>query len=166
MLAKLAAHLAGDALSIAGLQELALPLVLPCATGMALTLVMLAAAGAPAAVRAGPAAEKSRAPAAEAAAAQALEQQQQTSSAAGPCSVNSSSSSPPVLPRFVVWSRIDQKTCLKAITAANLVPVVIELLQQGDELVTDVAGIQAAVERLGPANVAAVVTTTSCFAPR
>jgi O-phospho-L-seryl-tRNASec:L-selenocysteinyl-tRNA synthase len=47
-----------------------------------------------------------------------------------------------------------------------LVPVVIGLLQQGDELVTDVAGIHAAVERLGAANVAAVVTTTSCFAPR
>jgi O-phospho-L-seryl-tRNASec:L-selenocysteinyl-tRNA synthase len=81
-------------------------------------------------------------------------------------SSSSSSGSPLPLPRYVVWSRIDQKTCLKAITAANLVPVVIELQQQGDELVTDVAGIQAAVGRLGAANVAAVVTTTSCFAPR
>ncbi|WIA16718.1 hypothetical protein OEZ85_013372 [Tetradesmus obliquus] len=96
MLAKLAAHLAGDALRIAGLADMALPLLLPSATGMALTL----------------------------------------------------------------------KTCLKAITAANLVPIVVELLQQGDHLVTDVAGMQQAVERLGPANVAAVVTTTSCFAPR
>jgi hypothetical protein len=41
MLAKLAAHLAGDALSTAGLADLALTLVLPSATGMALTLVML-----------------------------------------------------------------------------------------------------------------------------
>jgi hypothetical protein len=41
MLAKIAAHLAGDALSIAGLQDMALPLVLSSATGMALTLVML-----------------------------------------------------------------------------------------------------------------------------
>jgi hypothetical protein len=65
-----------------------------------------------------------------------------------------------------VWSRIDQKTCLKSILAANLTPVVVPLLAQGDELVTDVAGIQAAVERVGPGNVAAVVTTTSCFAPR
>ncbi|KAF6259689.1 selenocysteine synthase [Scenedesmus sp. NREL 46B-D3] len=120
MLAKLAAHLAGDALSIAGLSGMALPLVLPSATGMALTLVIS----------------------------------------------STSSVAPPALPRYVVWSRIDQKTCLKAITAANLVPVVIELQRRADELVTDVAGIRAAVERLGPANVAAVVTTTSCFAPR
>jgi hypothetical protein len=38
MLAKLAAHLAGDALSIAGMQDMALTLVLPSATSMALTL--------------------------------------------------------------------------------------------------------------------------------
>jgi hypothetical protein len=68
--------------------------------------------------------------------------------------------------RYVIWSRIDQKTCLKAITAANLVPVVIKLLRRGDELVTDVGAITAAVQRLGPGSVAAVVTTTSCFAPR
>ena len=68
--------------------------------------------------------------------------------------------------RYVIWSRIDQKTCLKSISAANLTPVVIELLRQGDELVTDVEAIKAALERIGPGNVAAVVTTTSCFAPR
>jgi O-phospho-L-seryl-tRNASec:L-selenocysteinyl-tRNA synthase len=38
--------------------------------------------------------------------------------------------------------------------------------QQGDELVTDVEGIQRAIEELGSDNVVAVVTTTSCFAPR
>jgi hypothetical protein len=65
-----------------------------------------------------------------------------------------------------VWSRIDQKTCLKSILAANLTPLVVPLLAHGDQVVTDVVGIQAAVEGVGPANVAAVVTTTSCFAPR
>ena len=68
--------------------------------------------------------------------------------------------------RYVVWSRIDQKTCLKAITAANLAPVVIELRRDGDQLVTDLDAIAAALARLGPRAVAAVVTTTSCFAPR
>ena len=98
--------------------------------------------------------------------------------------------------RRVLWSRIDQKTCLKAITAAGLEPVVIELLKQGDELVTDVEvcllnyrspilciqckkirslppvrfgdpaqGIRLKLEELGD-SVACVVTTTSCFAPR
>lgn len=28
---------------------------------------------------------------------------------------------------YVVWPRIDQKTCLKAITAANLKPLVVEM---------------------------------------
>lgn len=172
MLAKLAAHLAGDALRIAGLADLATPLVLPSATGMALTLVLLAAAGAPAAARAGSVVDKQPAAAETgskeppqsppAAASEASPQQQQQQAAtAGGCN-----GAPTVLPRYVVWSRIDQKTCLKAITAANLVPVVVELLQCGDQLVTDVAGMQQAVEQLGPANVAAVVTTTSCFAPR
>jgi O-phospho-L-seryl-tRNASec:L-selenocysteinyl-tRNA synthase len=187
MLAKLAAHLAGDALSLAGLADLPLPQVLPSATGMALTLVLLAAAGAPAAVRAGPASNSnqqqstaagtSAAPtAAERASLQAQKQQQQQSTVTESCAERTAEGTSlqqqqqqgaaAVLPRYVVWSRIDQKTCLKAITAANLVPVVVQLLQQGDELVTDVAGIQQAVEELGAASVAAVVTTTSCFAPR
>jgi O-phospho-L-seryl-tRNASec:L-selenocysteinyl-tRNA synthase len=67
---------------------------------------------------------------------------------------------------YVVWSRIDQKTCLKAIVAANLTPVVIELRREGDTLATDVDAIRAAIERLGPESVACVATTTSCFAPR
>ena len=28
--------------------------------------------------------------------------------------------------KYVIWSRIDQKTCLKAIKTANLIPIVIE----------------------------------------
>jgi len=57
---------------------------------------------------------------------------------------------------------------VQAITAANLEPVVIELVRVPgtDELGTDVAGIEAAIQTLGPEAVVAVVTTTSCFAPR
>jgi O-phospho-L-seryl-tRNASec:L-selenocysteinyl-tRNA synthase len=29
--------------------------------------------------------------------------------------------------KYVLWSRIDQKTCLKSIVTANLIPVCIEL---------------------------------------
>lgn len=68
--------------------------------------------------------------------------------------------------RYVVWSRIDQKTCLKSIVSANLLPVVIEPKQQGDALVTDCDAMEAAVQQLGGTNVACIVTTTSCFAPR
>lgn len=42
----------------------------------------------------------------------------------------------------------------------------IELRSEGDQLVTDLEGIEAAVNRLGADKVAAIVTTTSCFAPR
>ena len=73
---------------------------------------------------------------------------------------------PPAEKRHVIWSRIDQKSCLKAIIAAGFVPVVIELVRNGDELCTDVPAIEAAIERVGAAHVLCVATTTSCFAPR
>jgi O-phospho-L-seryl-tRNASec:L-selenocysteinyl-tRNA synthase len=49
---------------------------------------------------------------------------------------------------------------------SGLQPVVVELETRGDQLVTSVSGVQAAIDKLGADNVAAVVTTTSCFAPR
>lgn len=45
-------------------------------------------------------------------------------------------------------------------------PIVIELVRRGDEMVTDVAAIAAAIERYGAASIVAVMSTTSCFAPR
>jgi O-phospho-L-seryl-tRNASec:L-selenocysteinyl-tRNA synthase len=65
-----------------------------------------------------------------------------------------------------VWSRVDQKTCLKSIVAANLEPVVVPLVQLGDQLVTDLERLCAIIAELGPDSIACVVTTTSCFAPR
>ena len=71
-------------------------------------------------------------------------------------------------PRHCVWLRVDQKTCLKAIASADLVPVVVELQKHGDELRGNAADVAAAIERLpgGARAVACVVSTTSCFAPR
>merc|ERR1719193_315827 len=67
----------------------------------------------------------------------------------------------------VIWSRIDQKSCFKAIGAAGLQPVVVQLKREGDQLTTDLAGIEAAIDRVGgPEEVLCVLTTTSCFAPR
>ncbi|KAF5830836.1 selenocysteine synthase [Dunaliella salina] len=119
LLAKMTMLLATDALRVAGLQDLGSVTVLPLATGMAMTMTLLA-------IKAGR----------------------------------------PRDARYVIWSRIDQKTCLKAITAAGLEPVVVELQQRGDELCTDVQAIEQGIERLGSDAIAAVVTTTSCFAPR
>ena len=68
--------------------------------------------------------------------------------------------------RYVLWPRIDQKTCLKAIVSANLEVVPLETVLDGDELHTDMAAMRQAVDRLGPDNIVCIVTTTSCFAPR
>ena len=51
--------------------------------------------------------------------------------------------------QYVVWPRIDQKSCLKAVAAAGCVPIVIENLLEGDELRTDVDAIRAKIEELG-----------------
>jgi len=70
--------------------------------------------------------------------------------------------------RYVIWSRIDQKSCFKAIGAAGLTPIVIELkpLEGSDSLGTDVEAIRAAVLRVGAEQVLCIATTTSTFAPR
>eukprot|EP00983_Pelagomonas_calceolata_P098876 1158397-Pelagomonas_calceolata.AAC.3 len=48
----------------------------------------------------------------------------------------------------------------------GLEPVVVELQQRGDELCTDVQAIERSIEQLGSDAIVAVITTTSCFAPR
>ena len=66
---------------------------------------------------------------------------------------------------IVLWSRIDQKSCLKAIFAAGLQPVVIPTSREGDEVRTNVGAMRNALE-IYQNNIAAVITTTSAFAPR
>lgn len=68
--------------------------------------------------------------------------------------------------KYVLWPRIDQRSCFKCILTAGLTPVVIENILIGDELQTDVNAIVQQIELLKPENVLCVLTTTSCFAPR
>jgi len=92
--------------------------------------------------------------------------------------------------KYVIWPRIDQKTSLKCITAAGLVPVVVQLRplpSGGDDgdgkqrQPTDAASmlavhhddVAAAIDDLiarhpedGVDCIAGVLCTTSCFAPR
>ncbi|CAN0082350.1 unnamed protein product, partial [Discosporangium mesarthrocarpum] len=68
--------------------------------------------------------------------------------------------------RVVVWPRMDQKSCPKAIVGAGFQLRVVENLIEGDSVVTDVEGVRSAVHAAGPANVLCVVSTSSCFAPR
>jgi O-phospho-L-seryl-tRNASec:L-selenocysteinyl-tRNA synthase len=66
---------------------------------------------------------------------------------------------------IVLWSRIDQKSCFKAIGVAGLKCVVVPTRIQQDEVTTDLEAMEAALQEYGH-TVLAVITTTSCFAPR
>jgi len=65
----------------------------------------------------------------------------------------------------VLWSRIDQKSCFKAIQSAGLQCVVVPTTQEGDEVVTDLDAMQSTLQE-HEGKVLAIITTTSCFAPR
>ena len=68
--------------------------------------------------------------------------------------------------KYVIWSRIDQKSCFKSILTAGFEPAIIELIKMGEELTTDLTAMKDAVTTLGPENILCIFSTTSCFAPR
>lgn len=68
--------------------------------------------------------------------------------------------------KYVLWSRIDQKSCFKCITAAGFIPIVIDMLQCGDQLVTDTSLVERKIKNVGADNILCFMSTTSCFAPR
>ncbi|GMF15727.1 unnamed protein product [Phytophthora lilii] len=125
LLVQLANALAKDVLRLAGMRAVQAALVLPVATGMSLTLVLL----------------------------QLRESKPNA--------------------RYVIWPRIDQKSCFKAILAAGLTPLVLPntLVQEDDErpggyLKTDLSGMASLMAEYGSDGILAVMSTTSCFAPR
>mmetsp|Transcript_30004 Transcript_30004/g.45501 ORF Transcript_30004/g.45501 Transcript_30004/m.45501 type:complete len:488 (+) Transcript_30004:84-1547(+) len=65
----------------------------------------------------------------------------------------------------VLWSRIDQKSCFKAISTAGLLCVVVPTKIVGNEVVTDLEAMESLLEKYN-GRVLAIITTTSCFAPR
>jgi len=68
--------------------------------------------------------------------------------------------------KYVIWPRIDQKTCLKCIHTAGFEAIVVENVKQGDEVTTDLAKIAELIETLGPESILCILTTNSCFIPR
>ncbi|XP_063313919.1 O-phosphoseryl-tRNA(Sec) selenium transferase [Pelobates fuscus] len=68
--------------------------------------------------------------------------------------------------KYIIWPRIDQKSCFKSMITAGFEPVVIENVLEGDELRTDLTAINAKIQELGAENILCVHSTTSCFAPR
>lgn len=68
--------------------------------------------------------------------------------------------------KYVIWPRIDQKSCIKSIITSGFQPIVIENILEEDELRTNLAAITDKIIELGSENILCVMTTTSCFAPR
>ncbi|XP_004762735.1 O-phosphoseryl-tRNA(Sec) selenium transferase [Mustela putorius furo] len=68
--------------------------------------------------------------------------------------------------KYIIWPRIDQKSCFKSMITAGFEPVVIENILEGDELRTDLKAVESKVQELGPDSILCVHSTTSCFAPR
>lgn len=68
--------------------------------------------------------------------------------------------------KYVLWSRIDQKSCFKSIIAANLTPIIIDQIATDKGLVTNVGKFKEKITEIGAPNIVCLFTTTSCFAPR
>ena len=68
--------------------------------------------------------------------------------------------------RYVLWSRIDQKSCFKSILAVNLEPIIIEQILDSQYLQTNVNEFEKQIEQLHPDQICCIISTTSCFAPR
>lgn len=64
----------------------------------------------------------------------------------------------------MIWSRIDQKTCLKCIFTAGLEVFVLNLRLEGDKLIT--GELDNLLLNFQPSDILCVLSTTSCFAPR
>ncbi|KAG8453560.1 hypothetical protein GDO86_000261 [Hymenochirus boettgeri] len=68
--------------------------------------------------------------------------------------------------KYIIWPRIDQKSCFKSMITAGFEPVVIENVLEGDELRTDLNAVEFKIKELGAENILCLHSTTSCFAPR
>ncbi|KHJ91051.1 O-phosphoseryl-tRNA(Sec) selenium transferase [Oesophagostomum dentatum] len=67
--------------------------------------------------------------------------------------------------KYVVWLRVDQKSCFKSILHAGFEPIILDPIREGDALVTDVETMNMILEKRAE-EILCVMSTTSCFAPR
>ena len=68
--------------------------------------------------------------------------------------------------KYVIWCRVDQKTCLKSILNTGLQPIIIEPSREGDELVTNISQLRSVLEHTPKEEILCIIPTTSVFAPR
>ena len=67
--------------------------------------------------------------------------------------------------KYVVWPRIDQKSCFKSILTAGLTPLIVDCKLENGELRTDIEVIRQHLQMHGR-DILCILSTTSCFAPR
>jgi O-phospho-L-seryl-tRNASec:L-selenocysteinyl-tRNA synthase len=67
--------------------------------------------------------------------------------------------------KYVVWPRIDQKSCFKSILTAGLTPLIVDCKLENGELRSDIDAIRQHLQTHGK-DVLCILSTTSCFAPR
>ncbi|VDM54178.1 unnamed protein product [Angiostrongylus costaricensis] len=67
--------------------------------------------------------------------------------------------------KYVLWLRVDQKSCLKSIFHAGFEPLIVEPIRAGDALVTDIETVNGILQDRAD-EILCVLSTTSCFAPR
>jgi len=68
--------------------------------------------------------------------------------------------------KYVIWPRIDQKSCFKCILTAGLTPIIIENKVVDEGLVGCVERISEEIETYGPKNIVCILSTISSFAPK
>lgn len=71
--------------------------------------------------------------------------------------------------KYIIWCRIDQKTCLKCIVTSGFEPIIINPIPNKDndyELETNIEEIKKAINKYNIENILCICSTTSCFAPR
>jgi O-phospho-L-seryl-tRNASec:L-selenocysteinyl-tRNA synthase len=69
--------------------------------------------------------------------------------------------------RNVIWSRIDQKSCIKSMTFNPSLRIhCVEQKREGEGLSTDLEAIASRIDSLGPSTIHSIVLTTSTFSPR
>ena len=55
--------------------------------------------------------------------------------------------------KYVIWSRIDQKSCFKSILTAGLIPIIVDVIPHEDALVTDIEKIKDIIADKGESNI-------------
>ena len=68
--------------------------------------------------------------------------------------------------KYVIWFRVDQKTCLKSILTTGLEPIIIDPVLEGDELNTNLPALREKLESIKREEILCIIPTTSVFAPR